>query len=238
MSSYVTSPIPGADIYAQSAASATKAYQNTLARLNQQRVGTLQQYGYQGTVDPTSGTITGMHVDPMNQYGNLQSMLRTQAQQSEADKFAAEDRGLIGGLANQAQSADKYNFGQQSAQLGQSLTDTISGFQDQQNQAAYARDEALANAELAALMAAMQNGNFDTAGGGDGGGDNGGSDGGGTPTTPSANARAAAAKIVAKKSYNPYAYVPGGASQKVAKAIVAAATKKPTTAKKPTGGRI
>jgi len=234
VSSYVTSPIPGADIYAQSAASATKAYQNTLARLNQQRVGTLQQYGYQGTVDPTSGTITGMHVDPMNQYGNLQSMLRTQAQQSEADKYAAEDRGLIGGLANQAQSADKYNFGQQSAQLGQSLTDAISGYQDQQNQAAYARDQALADAEMQQLMLALQGGNFDTPNFDNPSDPSNPSN----PNAPSANAKAAAAKIVAKKNYNPYGYVPGGSSTAVAKAIVAAATKPTTTAKRPTGGRI
>jgi len=37
-----------------------------LIRFNQQRTGLLQQYGYKGTVDPTTGMMTNLGVDTSN----------------------------------------------------------------------------------------------------------------------------------------------------------------------------
>jgi hypothetical protein len=217
----------GATGYGQSNLDANTAYKNTLARLNQQRVGTLQQYGYQGDVDPVNGTITNMRVDPNNPYGNLQAMLRSQAQQHQTDLFATEDRGLHGGLANQVQSQDKYNDGQQSAALGSALTDTMGGYQDSQNTAAYNRDAALAAAEQAAAEQAILNQAFDTPNF-----DDPNTDPGVDPwAPPQTNPRAAkivalksslpsaAARIVRQSGYDPMAYVPGGSSTKKAIAI-------------------
>lgn len=158
----VTSPVPGVGGYEQADVLATNAYNNALARINQQRMSTLQQYGYGGSVDPTSGTITGVHVDPNNPYGNFQTMLRGAAQQSMQDQMANQERGLHGGLANQALSADKYVFGGQSAQLGSALSDALSGLQDQQDTAGYTRDSALWQAEQAAAEQAIAQGQFDT----------------------------------------------------------------------------
>jgi hypothetical protein len=194
----IAAPIPGASGssgYLQPNLDANTAYQNTLARINQQRLGTLQQYGYQGDVNPTDGTIQNMRVDPTNPYGNLQSMLRSQAQQSQQDLYASEDRGLHGGLANQAQSVDKYNDGAQSAALGQALTATLGGYTDQQNSAAYSRDAALAQAEQAAAEQALLAQEFTPA-------DFSGvtypdyGDTGADPTTPSSNATATAQKML------------------------------------------
>jgi hypothetical protein len=216
----------GSNGYAQSDLDANTAYKNTLARLNQQRVGTLQQYGYQGDVDPTNGTITNMRVDPNNPYGNLQAMLRSQAEQHQTDLFASEDRGLHGGLANQAQSQDKYNDGQQSASLGSALTDAMGGFQDQQNSAAYDRDAALAQAEQASAEQAILNQAFDTPNFDDPTTDP-YVDPNAPPTNPRAakivalksNLPSAAARLVKQSGYDPMAYVPGGSSTKKAIAI-------------------
>jgi|SRR5579884_449168 len=163
MADMVTAPIPGMDTYAGADINATNAYNNALARINQNRLSTMRQFGYTGTVDPTSGVITNMAVDPNNQYGNLQQLLRNSALQAQQDQFAAQDRGLHGGLANQAVSNDKYAFGLGSQQLGTQLTDALSSLQDQQDSAAYTRDAALQDAENQATLAAIAAGNFNTA---------------------------------------------------------------------------
>lgn len=146
----------GADGYANASLAANTAYKNTLARINQKRSGTLRQFGYLGDVDPTTGTIANLRVDPNNAYGGLQSMLRTQAGDFQNAHFAAEDRGLHGGLAHKADSELKYQAGAQSAQLGQDLTGAIGGYQDDQNQAAYTRDQALYQAQLDQTRAAIE----------------------------------------------------------------------------------
>jgi hypothetical protein len=166
MADLITAPIPGmsgSTGYAQGNLDATKAYQNTLARLNQQRLSTLQQYGYTGQVDPNNGTLSGIAVDQHNPYGNLQQMLRGNAIQDQQAQWSAQDRGLRGGLANQMVSNLKYGEGQASANLGTSLQDALSGFQDQQSQAAYDRDSALYAAEQSAAEQAMLNGLFNQA---------------------------------------------------------------------------
>lgn len=158
----VNSPVPDVGSYQQADVLATNAYNNALARINQQRQSTLQQYGYGGSIDPTTGTLSGLHVDAANPYGNFQQMLQGAALQSEQDQFANQERGLRGGLANQAITADKNAFGGQSAQLGSQLADALSGLQDQQDQAAYTRDSALWQAEQTAAENAIANQAFDT----------------------------------------------------------------------------
>lgn len=158
----VNSPIPGVSGYEGADALAMNAYNNALARINQQRMSTLQQFGYTGQIDPTTGTITGIAVNPNNPYGNLQMMLRNAALQAQSDQQAAQERGLRGGLANQAISADKFDFGNQSQQLGTDLENQLSDLQGQQSDAAYTRDSALWNAEQQAAEGAINNGQYDT----------------------------------------------------------------------------
>lgn len=167
MADLVSTPIPGmsgSTGYAQTNLDATTAYQNTLARLNQKRLSTLQNYGYTGQVDPTNGTLSGISVDQHNPYGNLQQMLRGNAVQDQQAQWAAQDRGLHGGLANQMVTNLKYDHGQASSQLGSALSDALAGFQDQQGQAAYTRDASLYAAEQQAAEYAMLNGLFNPAG--------------------------------------------------------------------------
>lgn len=157
----INSPIPDTSGYESADVLAMNAYNNALAQINQQRLATLQQFGYKGTIDPATGTITGLGVDPNNPYGNLQQLLGTSADQSMQDAASNLARGLHGGLANQAVTADKNVFGGQSSQLGTDLENQLEGFQNDQSNAAYTRDNALWQAEQTAAENAVSQGQFD-----------------------------------------------------------------------------
>lgn len=135
---------------------ANNAYNKALAQINQGRLNTLTNYGYTGTVDPKTGVVGGVRVDPHSIYGQLQQMLHTQASEDQNALYAAEDRGLHGGLANQAQTELRYQHGAQDTTLGNQLQGTLSDYQNQQQQAAEARDNALWQAQQAELEAELQ----------------------------------------------------------------------------------
>jgi hypothetical protein len=155
--------IPGSPGYLQAQLIAKKAYQEALARINAQRTGTLRQYGYLGDIDPTTGTLRHVRVDPHNLYGQYQQMLGSQAGEDQAALDEAAARGLHGGLARQMVSRLHREHGGQSAALGQNLTGTLADFQDQQNQAAQVRDSALYEAELQAARDAIAAQQFNPA---------------------------------------------------------------------------
>jgi hypothetical protein len=189
------------------------AYNNTLARINRQRGQSLQQYGYQGDVDPVTGVLKNVHVDPNSQYGDFQSMLRNQATIAQQAEYANQDRGLRGGMANKALSDARYGFGQQSAQLGTNFANTFTDFQDQQAQAKYEYDRALYEQQLLDAQNAIANGGFNPAG--DGGGDGSGgdygydsSDGG----TVYGDPYAAGAAAAVAGGYGGYVHPSGGGS--------------------------
>lgn len=166
-----TTPIPGAGIYGQAVDSANLAYKNALARLNQQRSGSLRQFGYAGDIDPETGTLTNMHVDGGNQFGAFQDMLRSGAEQANSVRDQLIERHLgSGGLAAQSESQLKQDFGRNSSALGQQLLNTLGGFQDTQNQASYTRNQALYQAQLDSARNAVDNGDFNPADPGGGAG--------------------------------------------------------------------
>lgn len=161
MSTYDTN-IPGASGYAGAASLATNAYNNALARLNQKRMGTLRSYGYQADVDPTTGVLNNLRVDANNPYGQYQTMLRSHADAAQSAQDEALGRGLHGGLAHQLEDNTRYGFGADAANLGTSLQDTLTGYQDEQNSAAYDRDNALWQAQHQAELEAAAAGAFNT----------------------------------------------------------------------------
>lgn len=157
MSAYESS-IPGGSVHAGAALLAKTAYQKTLARINQQRGSTIQQAGFTSQIDPNTGMVSGLAVDPNNQYGDFQTLNRNQAQQDESSRWTAQSRGLGtgGGLAAQMRNQTRFDFGKQDAALATGLQGALSGYTDQQTQAANERDAALYQAELAAAQAAQQ----------------------------------------------------------------------------------
>jgi hypothetical protein len=157
MSTYETS-IPGASVYGGAALLANTAYQKSLARLNQQRGDTIQQGGFGAEIDPTTGMVKGLHVDPYSKTGAFQMLNRDQAQQDEASRWQAQSRGLGtgGGLAAQMRNNTRFGFGKQDADLVGGINSALAGYTDQQTQAAQQRDSALYQAELAATQQAQQ----------------------------------------------------------------------------------
>jgi len=79
MAAPITTNIPGYAQYGTAGLLAKTAYDNTLARINRTRQQSMHQYGYLGDVNPDNGTIQNLRVDPNNQFGDFQSMLRNQA---------------------------------------------------------------------------------------------------------------------------------------------------------------
>lgn len=148
-------PIPGASGYASADVMANNAYNAAVAQLNKNRLNTLTQYGYTGSVDPTSGVLSGVRVDPHAIHGQLQDLLHGQAVEDMQANLASEDRGLVGGLAHQAGSELRFQHGSQDTHLGQDLTQQLADYQGQQQQAAETRDSSLWQAENDAANQAM-----------------------------------------------------------------------------------
>lgn len=148
-------PIPNAPGYASAEVMANNAYNAALAQLNQNRLNTLTQYGYTGSVDPTTGVLSGVQVDPHAMHGQLQDLLHNQAVEDMQARTSGQDRGLIGGLAHQAGSELRFQHGSQDTQLGQNLEQQLSDFQGQQQSAAEQRDAALWQAEQDAANQAV-----------------------------------------------------------------------------------
>lgn len=166
-----SSPIPLATgDYATAAATANAAYQQALASINNQRQQALQSFGYTGQIDPTTGQLTDMRVDPNNPFGQYQQMLSQGADDQRAVLANSMARGLGsvtgargGGLAAQDLTNAKLAFGANSASLGQNLMNTLSGLTDQQSQAQTDENNALWNAELASAQNAIANQDFNPA---------------------------------------------------------------------------
>lgn len=155
--SFTPGPIPNIDIYARAEVMANNAYDKAVAQLNQNRLNTLTNYGYTGNVDPTTGVLSGVRVDPNAIHGQLQDLLHNQALEDQQATFAAQDRGLLGGLAHQAGSEMRFQHGSQDTALGTNLTQALADYQSQQQDAAQAKNDALWQAEQTAANAATAN---------------------------------------------------------------------------------
>lgn len=206
-----TTPIPGAGGpggYAGAANTAKLAYDQAVTQIGQKRSDLLRQYGYKASFDPTSGQMSGLSVDAGNPFGSLQSMLRNQSQQDDQAVWGAQDRGLHGGLANQAASNLKYQHGYESSQLGQGLVGGVNSLTNEFTNAGTNYNNALYQAQQYAAQNAIDNGQFNQADysgldavpyGDNGVVDNGGG-GGGTGTTTTKPISASKAATISKVS--------------------------------------
>jgi hypothetical protein len=201
MSTYET-PIPGAFDYGQAMLAANTAYKTALTRLNQRRSATGRQYGYDMDIDPESGTVANMRVSASNPFGLYQSQRRQFAGLAEDAEQAGVERGIgFKGLGAQPMGRLQHEFAAGRYQLGEGLTSTMAGYQDEQNQAAYARDQAIYQAQLEAAREALMNRLFNPANHSQDQAPAYGDEG--PTTTPSATAAALKSSIVAPTS-GPY----------------------------------
>lgn len=148
-------PIPGVAQYSQLIALAQKAYKQAVAEFGLQRSQLLQQYGYTGQIDPATGLVKNLGVDPNNPYGLYQQTLHGYGQAAEGLKEQMASRGIRGGLANQAMDQQKYGFGKDTSTLAQQLQQSLLGVQEQQTQAYFQEQTSIVNAQLSALQQAI-----------------------------------------------------------------------------------
>jgi hypothetical protein len=153
-------PPSGSVDSAEQYAGANDAYKRALIRFNQQRTGLLQQYGYAGDINPENGMMQNLRVDGGNVHGALQELLGQQAGEDQNAEYAAEDRGLHGGLAHQAESALHYAHGGQTGRLAQNLLGGLSGLDSQQLDAHSALDTALWQLQHGATTDAVSNADY------------------------------------------------------------------------------
>jgi len=156
-------PPSGAIQGAEDYAGAQDAYRRALVRYNQQRTGLLRQYGYAGDINPESGMVQNLRVDAGNAYGGLQQLLHNQAQEDEQARYGAEDRGLHGGLANQAESELAYAHHGQSSNLANTLLGNLSDLDSQQLDAKGVLDQTLWQLMHSETQNAVDQGDFNPA---------------------------------------------------------------------------
>lgn len=176
--------IPGASQLAEMAAQGLAEYKKAVARYNQQRNQTMTTYGYKGQVDPETGVVSNMVVDPHNPYGTYQTMRYNNAVNYAQLRNAAFDRGLGGrGLGAQDVEHARFQWGSADAAMAQSLQQTLFGYDAGQQDAHQTYQNLLWQIELERIREAAANAQFPQYSGG-GGGDAGGGDAGGGDMPP------------------------------------------------------
>lgn len=154
--------IPYAGVYLEGQNAAEKAYESAQQQLLANRNTLYHRYGL--TNDAS--------VDPYNQYGEYQQLLSSEGSALDQSHNDAIGRGIgTGGLANQGQSALRFQQAGQNldfqALIDQAGSDYTSGLQ----QAGQARDQSMYQSERDALAQAIaemqQNGGFTPVGYGD-----------------------------------------------------------------------
>lgn len=162
MSTYQT-PIPGAPGYGQANLLARRAYENAMSRFAQRRAQRLLHYGY------TRDAQGNLSVDPNNEYGQYQQMLRGQDVSSRRlDRYQrASGWGEGSGYLGAAREDLQREQGGQGAALGQALAGELADISQGEQGAEYERDRALYQNELEAARDAINQGNFNPANYGD-----------------------------------------------------------------------
>lgn len=209
--------VPGGTQVAQTYLAGKNAYGKALAGYNQQRTATAQGFGYQGDIDPNTGMMSNLRVDQTNPYGAYQMNRRAHADQWTAlrDQQAGRRIGSKG-LAAQSQNDARFAWGGEDAAQAQDFIGRLSGIDQQQQQAYQGWQDTYWQALAQATRDAVEKGNFDSATWA-GLPDDYGSDAA-TDEVPAAGRTTSGVKKKAPY-YNPAAYVPGGSSAAVAKAI-------------------
>jgi len=247
-------PVPGSAQVGLTYSAAKSAYQRALQSLNKNRLDTAQQWGYQGDLDPETGSFSNLRVDQNNQFGNYQLARRGHAQQYDALRNATASR-RIGkkGLAAQDLGDARFEWGNEDQASARSLLGTLTGYDSNQQEAYQGFQNTYHQALLDAARQALEDRRFDEAGSGGGGGDADEDSWAEDYLAPSTvvpkkgqsvvTTKTPSGKVLKTLTYKPTAkskkaakvpgyYVPGGATPAQAKAAAALAAKKSKTKKK------
>lgn len=158
MSTYSTN-IPGAPGYEQANLLARRAYDNAMARHAQRRSQSLLHYGY------TKDASGNLSVDPNNEYGAYQQMLKGEDSQSHTLDRAqrASGWGAEGGYLGAQRDELQHRQGGEQADLGERFSHELAGISQDEEDTAFGRDQALWQNEQEATQNAIEHGNFNPA---------------------------------------------------------------------------
>lgn len=164
MSNYATSPIPGASVYAEKQLQALDAYNRAKQNIRNRQNSYWQQYGFTGEVDPATGAASNVRVDPNNQYGQLQQMLKSTGSSMDQAREGGYARGLGGtGLGAQDESEARYAYGAANNAFQQDFTGNLGQLARNWGQAGADYSSAMTDAEHTALLDSIAAGKFNTA---------------------------------------------------------------------------
>jgi hypothetical protein len=129
-------------VYQEQQNQAQLAYQQAMADLLQKKNTAYNAYGLN-----SEGAV-----DPYSQYGGYQSLLSQQESELAAAQDAAQQRHLgSGGLANQGETALRYQHGAQNLQFQQQVADTGYAYTSGSQAALAQRNQQILNAQLASV---------------------------------------------------------------------------------------
>lgn len=148
-------PIP--DVYGGKQAAAQRAFEQALIDLQSQDRDMDLQYGMRQGAG-------GTEIDPANQFGLAQSMLRSNSSALSQSRAALTGRGLgKSGLSRQRERLLRFLQEGDLANLGSRYTRGKQGIAGARSGAARSKDSAFNDAEMEAVMFALQNGLFNPA---------------------------------------------------------------------------
>lgn len=166
-----TTPTPSPWLYGKLKEQAERAYNEAKIRIGGKRQQMLSRYGYHAQFDDKGNLVAGsMGIDAENPYGQVQQMMRNQADQSDQSEWQQRSRGFagLGGVAGKALDKVRFQQGAESNELQLGLTEGITGSADELRQAGVDYEGALSQAEIEATQQAIAEQQFNPANAGDG----------------------------------------------------------------------
>lgn len=150
-----TNTVPLSGVYQEQSAAAHSAYDKAKARLQSDRLGIYNQYGF---------NPTGDNLDPYSTTGLMQRTMRQQAEELNAAEENALSRGLKGGLANQIAEAPRADQADQLVDLTHGYQQDLANNSDQLVSAEQQMQAAILAARQAQIQQAQAAGMWDPEG--------------------------------------------------------------------------
>lgn len=147
-----------------------RAYNQAISNIRTKRQGLATQYGYTYDVDPSSGAFSNYRIDPNNQYGLAQMLLKKQGGELDQIERASVERGLrpqFGGLGQGFQSEQRFLQGAETTDFGRQWNEALTSLTQADIDARRSMEDSMYSADMDALMYAIQERLYGEGGGGD-----------------------------------------------------------------------
>lgn len=156
----INTTLPGAYLGQENDAEA--AYQQALQNISTQQAQLMQQTGFTGDINPTTGALTNEHIDANDQYSQVMGLLGSHASNMKSLREGLLGRGLgATGLSAQQQALLKFTQAGETSNLGSQFSSSLNDLYKQGQDALTTRNSAFTSAEQNALNYQIQQQLFD-----------------------------------------------------------------------------